>query len=84
MQMLLHWRNSTALFLTAQMDILSPPQFQTPTYWLPFTLNSTRFHFKIAGLLETYSNFLIPHLTTFAASLKSHTNLFSNHITLRA
>ena len=58
------------------MDTVSPSQFRTQTYRLPSIPNSIRFHFKIVGVLASYTNYLISSLTTFAASLKSHTNLF--------
>ena len=73
-----------SLSLTAWMDTVSPLQFRTQTYQLPPTPNPIRFHFKIAGLLASYTNYLIPPLTTFAASLKLHTNLFPKHNTLQA
>ena len=73
-----------SLSLTAWMDTVSPLQFWTQTYQLLSILNPIRFYFKIAGLLAPYTNYLIPPLTTFATSLKSHTNLSSNHVTPQA
>ena len=75
---------SIAYIALRLVDKVSPPQFRTQTYLLPSIPNPIRFHFKIAGLLESYTNYLIPPLTTFADSLKSHPTLFSNHVTLQA
>ena len=39
---------------------------------------------KIADLLASYTNYLIPPLTTFAVNLKLYTNLFSIQVILRS
>ena len=62
------------------MDTISLPQSQTQIYQLPFIHNPTRSLLRIAGLLLSYSSFLTPPLTTFAANLKLHTNLSPNHV----
>ena len=67
-------------FLTLWMDTDSTPQYQTQICQLPFTHNPTRSPSKNAGLLVSYTNCQMPHLTTFPANLKQHTNSFSNHI----
>ena len=43
--------------------------------------NPTKSLSRNAGLLVSYINCQTPPLTTFAASLKQHTNLSSNHVT---
>ena len=58
--MLFTLEKPTALFMIAWMDTVSPRKFRTQTYWLPSTPNPTRLHFKIAGLLASYTNYLIP------------------------
>ena len=67
--------------LTVLMDTTSPPQYRTQTFQLPFTSNPTRSISKNASLLVSFTNCQIPPLTTFATSLKLHTNSSSNHVT---
>ena len=56
----------------------SSPRYRTQTYQLLSTLNPTRSLSRNAGLLVSYTNYLIPPQTTSAANLKLHTNLSSN------
>ena len=67
-------------FLALCMDTISPPQYRTQTYQLPFTHNPTNSVSKNAGLLVSYTNCQTPTLTTFATNLKQHTNPSSNHV----
>ena len=70
-----------APFPTAWMDTGSPPYYRTQTCQLLSTLSPIRSLSRNAGLLVSYTNYLTPPQTTFAASLKQHTNLSFNHVT---
>ena len=67
--------------VTVWMDTGSPPWYRTQTCQLLSTLNHTRSLSRNAGLLVSYTNYLIPPQTTSAANLKLHTDLSSNHDT---
>ena len=69
------------LVLSGPLVTVSPPQYRTQTCQLPFTHNPTRLLSKNAGLLVSLTHCQIPTLTTFAASLKLHTNSSSNQVT---
>ena len=60
-------------------DTALSPQYQTQTCQLPFTPNPTRSLSRNADLLVSYMKCITPPLTTFAVSLKQHTNSSSNH-----
>ena len=78
MQCFLHYRHPRSL-----SDRINRHHFTTtvsdPDLLVAIRTQSTRFHFKIAGLLASYTSYLIP-----LATLKLRTNLFSNHVTLHA
>ena len=73
---------SLSLSLTAWMDTVSPPVSNSD---LPAAIltQSHQIPFQDWAVSIIHKH-LIPPLTTFAASLKLHTHLFSNHITLQA
>ena len=78
MRSFLHWRNPPLPLWPHKWTLFHHYSSELrPTSCHPYPIPSDSIS-RLHGLLAPYTNYLIPPLTTFAVSLKSHTNLFSN------